>query len=347
MELDDIQKLYTKICTGYEKISIGSESCFLKHHTYSDRCLLKDKYKEGLSLAESNGIKKEEDYVQFYIEKNWWSKSKEDDIRTISAFIDNLKKSKEKLILPSQKDQVSKTIEEEESKLDSLLSEKRSIMPITAEEYANKYYNRYYLHYSLFRDEKFNVFFAETEDYFAEIEDSIYDNIWRDVYYNLDFLKLDNIKYAAASGFIQNLLILIGKEMSAMHFYGKPVVSLTINQIDLFSYASSFRRSINNATDTVPDYILSDPLALIDWCEGGGSSSSKAKSMLDRVPNKNKTRGERSGRISSIVGASSSDYKKLGIGGLAPANSDLISAAEQSGGKMLINQVIKKTDNIK
>jgi hypothetical protein len=83
MELDDIQKLYVKVCAGYERIFINGEECFLKHHTYIDRQALKDKYKEGISIAQSNGIKTEKDYIDFYIEKKWWSQSKEDEIRTI------------------------------------------------------------------------------------------------------------------------------------------------------------------------------------------------------------------------------------------------------------------------
>ena len=347
MELDDIQKLYVKVCAGYERIFINGEECFLKHHTYIDRHALKDKYKEGISIAQSNGIKTEKDYIDFYIEKKWWSQSKEDEIRTLTAFIENLKKSREKLMLPSQKEQVSQTIKEERGKLDVLLSEKKSIIPITAEEYADKYYNRYYLYYSLFKDKEFSVYFGNNEDYFIEIEDEIYNDIWNSVFNVINFLKLENVKYVAATGFFQNLLILTGKEMSIIDFYGKPIPSLTINQIDLFSYAASFRRSINNATEQIPDYILSDPSVLIDWCEGGNSSSMKAKSMMERTPNKNKTKGERSGRISSIVGASSSDYKKLGVGGVASGSSDLLSAAEESGGEMPINQIIKKTDKLK
>jgi hypothetical protein len=348
MDIDDIQSIYIKICLGYEKITIDGQDCFFKHHLYSDRLLLKEKYKEGIRVAEKNGIKTEKDYLDFYMEKGWWSQKKEDEIRTISLFLENLKKSKEKLIVPSQKEQIENTISEEEVKLWSLVSEKKSIIPMTAEQYADKYYNKFYLYYSLYKDLEFRDRFAPTEQYFIEdLDDDSYEFIWKEILKSMDLLKMDNIKYVAATGFFQNLLILIGKDMSVVDFYGKPVVDLTINQSDLFYYGSSYRRSINNSTEAIPDYVLSDPLSLIDWCEGGNSSSGKAKNMMSKTPNKNKTKGERSGRISSIVGANSSDYKKLGIGGVASGNSDLLSAAEESGGEMPIGQIIKKTDRIK
>ena len=42
--------------------------------------------------------------------------------------------------------------------------------------------------------------------------------------------------------------------------------------------------------------------------------------MLEEAPNASNSRGERSGRISSIVGATQSDYKKLGISGVKREN---------------------------
>jgi len=347
MEFDDVQLMYIKICAGYDPIFIDSKECYFKHHLYSDRVLLRQKYKDGIAIAERNGIKKEEDYINFYIDKGWWSKSKEDEIRTSIAFVKNLKLSKEKLILPSQKEQIQKTIDEEEFKLSNVLAEKKSIIPITAEEYADKYYNRFYLYNTLFQDNDFKKPFAKNDEYFLEIDEALYNDIWTKIIELINFLKTENIKYLAATGFFQNLLMLSGKEMSAVDFYGKPVINLTINQSDLFSCASSYRRSINNSTEKIPDYILSDPENLIEWCEGGSGAGAKTKQILDRTPNKNKTKGERSGRITSIVGATGSDYKKLGIAQQTSSNLDLISAAENSGGEMSINQVVKKTDNLK
>ena len=340
-----MQKVYVKVVAGYDEVLIGDQNCFLKHLDYSDRSALKDKYKEGILIAQKNGVKTEEDYLSFFIEKDWWSKEKENEIRVASSFIDSLKKSRDKLILPSQKESISKTISEEQSKLDILLSEKKSIMPVTAEEYANKYYNRFYLHRSLFLDRDFNIPFAKNENYFVEeVDDEHYEQIWNSLFASIEFLSIKNIKYVAASGFFQNLLILTGKEMSAIDFYGKPVCSLSTNQIDLFSFGAGFRRAMNNTTEKIPDYILNDPEKLIDWCEGDADSSQKAKDLMSKTPNKNKTRGERSGRMTSIVGANSNDYKKLGIAGVAKGGSDLIAEAENSGGQMGIGQVVKKTD---
>ena len=164
MEFDEIQRLYSKICAGYEKLIIDNKECYFKHHLYFDRVKLKDKYNLGISIARDNGIKTEKEYLEFYIDKGWWSKSKEDEIRTLSSFVESLKKSKEKLILPSQKEQVARTIIEEQEKLNLVLAERRTIIPMTAEEYADKYYNKFYLYCSLFKDQDFLNPFVENPD---------------------------------------------------------------------------------------------------------------------------------------------------------------------------------------
>lgn len=344
MEYEKIQEIYSKVCAGYDEIFIEGASCYFKHSKYEDRIKLKHKFNEGLEKAKDKGVKTESDYLEFFIKKGWWSKDKEDEIRTLEHFVESLKKSKEKLLLPSQKQQMQKNIEEEYAKLYKIKQERKSIIPITAEEYAEKYYNRYYLSNLLFRDPLLTLPFSDSEEYFNEIDEDLYNFIWRQVIDKLNDLKIDNLKYIAATGFFQNLLMLCGEGFSAYMFYGKSITSLTINQIDLFSFGASYRRSINNSTEKIPDYILSDPNELISWCEGG--SSGRAKKMLDKTPNKNKTKGERSGRMSSIVGANASDYKALGIGGLADDKTNLVNAAEKEGGEMGIYQAIKKTDSL-
>jgi hypothetical protein len=343
MTLDEVQDLYLGVCRGYSEITIDSSARFLKHQSHTDRLALRKIYNEGLKIASDNGVKTAAESTEFYIEKGWWSKAKEDEVASISAFIEGLKKGREKMILASQRQRSSEMIAEEEEKLSSLLREKRSIIPITAEEYAEKYYNRHFLFQTIFEDANCTKKISDSEDYFSEMEEDLYFDTWSRVYKAIDFFKIENIKYVAATGFFQNLISVCGDQLSSFHFYGKPVVDLTLYQHDLFFYASRYKKILNSSTETIPDYILSDPKNLIDWCEGGGSFSNKAKSMMEKTPNKNKTKGDRTGRISSIVGATSSDYESLGM---KSSKGDLIQDANSSGGSLDIGGVIKKTDSL-
>ena len=65
--------------------------------------------------------------------------------------------------------------------------------------------------------------------------------------------------------------------------------------------------------------------------------------MLEEAPNASYSRGERSGRISSIVGATQSDYKKLGISGVKREKS-LLELAKDSGGTLNISSTVKNTE---
>ena len=343
MEIEEVKGLYLDICNGYNEIEIDNSIYYFKHHDYFDRARLNKIYKRGLQIAKENGIKTSSESADFYIEKGWWSSDKEKEISSISAFIDGLKKGRDKMLLESQKEQSSLMIQEQEKKLSDLLSEKRSIIPITAEEYADKYHSRYYLYESIFKDSNFAKKISDSEDFFTEMEDDLYSDTWSKAYDIIKKFTIDNIKYVSATGFFQNLISICGD--SSFYFYGKPVVDLTLYQHDLFFYASRYKKIISNTTENIPNHILSDPKSLISWCEGGIGSSAKAKTMMDKTPNKNKTKGERSGRISSIVGATGSDYRSLGMKDSGSGKGNLLEEADSSGGSLDISKVIKKTDS--
>lgn len=346
MDYDDFQQLYVHICEGFNVLETDSFGIlFLKHLDYSDKVALSREYKRYISEAKKLGVMSMKEYTDLYIEKKYWSKEKEKEINALEAYIESMQKNKGKLLLDSQKKQVEDLIIENRNKLNEILNEKKSIIPFTAEEYAEKKYNRFYLFKSLFKDKVFNEPFLDSSDSYMDIEEDDYAKLWVKLANIIDILSIKRIKLLAASGFFQNLLMICGKEnVSSMDFYGKPMVKLTSNQIDLLSFSLFYRRCINNATEKIPEDILSSPEKLIEWCETDSSSVNKARKILEKTPNKNKTRGERSGRISSIVGADKNDYNKLGISENALKGANLVSEATDSGGLLSINQIIKKTD---
>jgi hypothetical protein len=345
MDHDDFQKLYVNIYEGFNFFRFDGTDLFLKHLNYKDKSYLRSEYSKYILEAESSGIMSLKEYTDLYIKKSYWSKEKESEMGSLKVYIENMQKSKGKLLLESQKKQVDDLIAESSEKLQNIINEKKSIIPFTAEEYAEKKYNRLFLFKSLFLDSEFKNSFLDSPEDFLEMEEEKYSNIWMELIGIMDFLSIEKIKLLAATGFFQNLLIICGKEnVSSIDFYGKPIVDLTVNQIDLLSFSLFYRRCISNATEKIPEDVLREPEKLIQWCENDSSSINKAKKILEKTPNKNKTRGERSGRITSIVGASKSDYEALGVNQNGIKNVDLLSEAGKAGGAISINQVIKKTD---
>jgi hypothetical protein len=345
MDYDDFQKLYVNVCDGFSLFKLKNKDIFVKHLNYSEKSQLREEYKKYINEAKTSGIMTLKDYTDLYIEKSYWSKQKESEIGSLKIYIENMQKSRGKLLLESQKKQIDELIIENQKKLEDLLNEKKSIIPFTAEEYAEKKYNRFFLYKSLFLDNQFKELFLQNPDDYLDLEDDVYSDLWRELIKLIDFTGIENIKLLAATGFFQNLIMVCGKDgVSPIDFYGKPLVNLTTNQIDLLSFALFYRRCINNATEKIPEDVLSSPEKLINWCESDSSSVAKARKILDKTPNKNKTRGERSGRITSIVGADKSDYNSLGISENSAKSVDLLSEAGKAGGTLSINQVIKKTD---
>lgn len=352
MDLAQIQNLYSRICLGHDRFTVeGLGEIFIEHLRHAASCKLRDSYQFGLDLAKNLGIKTEQQYLDDFISKGWWSKEKEQEIIKISNFIDSLKKSKERVVLPSQKETFEKEIAESELKLGKILLEKKSLIPFTAENYAEKYYHRFFLLEVLFEDSSLSIKKFKTEEDLKSLDDDIYENLSKSALLCLSDFEIKKIKYLSASPFFQNLLFLTGKDYSCFNFFGKPVVDLTMYQVDMFSNGCYYRYFIENSTEKISNDVLSDPESLIEWVESGSSASAGAKKMLDKSPNsKKKTRKgeERSGRMSSFVGATKSDYEKLGIEGLANENNNLVNAAKKDqGGSIDIYQAVKNTEKYK
>jgi hypothetical protein len=352
MDLAQIQNLYLKICLGYSSFNFEHfGEVFVAHLRHLQSCKIRQSYDEGMDLAKKLGLKPEKDYLEYFIEKKWWSKEKEDEIKGLSNFIESLKKSKERVILPSQKEAFEKEIAETQINLSNIILERKSLIPFTAEEYAEKHYGKVFLLESLFKDSKLLEKAFQNQESLKDIDDEVYEKLWSNTMLSIAEFSVENIKYLSASSFFQNLLYLSGKDHSCYNFFGKPVVELTTYQIDVFSNGVYYRSFIENSTEKISSDILSDPKSLIDWIESNSSASSGAKKMLDKSPNsKKKARKgeERSGRMSSFVGATKSDYEKLGIQGLAGEDSGLFAAAKkQETGTIDIYQAVKSTEKYK
>ena len=352
MDFSQIQNLYSRICLGYDRIEVkGFGEIFVGHLRHIESCKLRASYQFGIDLAKGLGIKTEKEYLDDFISRGWWSKEKEEEIAKTSSFIESLKKSKERVVLPSQKQAFEKEIAESESSLGKIILERKSLIPFTAEDYAEKYYNRLFLLEVLFESSNLDVKKFKTEDDLNSLDDDLYENLWVSTLSSLSDFAIKNIKYLSASPFFQNLLFLSGKDYSCYNFFGKPVVELTMYQVDMFSNGSYYRSFIENSSEKISPDVLSNPESLIEWIESGSNASIGAKKMLDRSPNsKKKARKgeERSGRMTSFVGATKSDYEKLGIDGLANENNNLISAAKKDQrGSIDIYQAVKNTEKYK
>ncbi len=86
-----------------------------------------------------------------------------------------MNKTKSKLVLQAQIDQLKKEIIQNENDLQKLVHEKESIIGFTAEEYANRKINEYYMQISVLRPDGTNMF---TEEEFDELDQNMFMRLW-------------------------------------------------------------------------------------------------------------------------------------------------------------------------
>jgi len=343
-ERDDYGELYGEIIAGKSEILLvkGADPLFLRHPSYIDQTNLRAAYFKGIKEAESAGIPNEEQMVERAVDNGWWSASKEEDIRQKKLFISRMRDTVQKVFLPSQKEQILKSIQDEEKALYEIIVERNALIQYTAETYAAKKLDEYYLLHLLYKDAELTTHYCDKVE-LDDLDESETEPIASMASITMVKFKGEKIKKLAATSFFQGLMR-ICQDDCAHEFYGKAVCTLSTYQCDLFTFGNYFKKMIKNSSERIPDGVFDSPESLIEWCEIGQSSQS-VKRDWDSDPNAGKG-GERSGRMSSLVGAKPSDYEKLGLksGNQKTTEKSLLQMAKEAGGSISIYDVVKKTE---
>jgi hypothetical protein len=343
-DAEDLDFLYSEIVQGYSQVSPKKGlDFFIKHRTHLEQAEIRLCYDNELKRAVKSGAKSEEDLVKVAIKNKWWSQAKEDEIVSRGEFLSRLKESFGRAYLKAQKDAIFEEIKEEKELLQGLKDERAALVSLSAESIAFKTVEELYIAKFIYLDKNLTQRAVSQEDleYMSDEDVALFSLSSFSVQ---ERVKDKRIKLLAASPFFQSL-IRICPEDSAYQFYGKAVAELTVFQTSLFTYGNFYKKMIKNSTEKIPDHVFTDPEAMISWCESSGSSA-KVKRNLERDPNAKKTKGERSGRISSIVGATQEDYQNLGLKENSPLpKKGLLELAKESGGELSIADAVKATES--
>ena len=327
MERQKLKLAFSEVIEGYSvAISDSFGDIRIKHINNSDSAKTDIKNNFYYEKAISDGLPKREEQINYLIKENLWSKEKDKEIDRLRDYIAGMNKTKSKLVLQAQIDQLKKEIIQNENDLQKLVHEKESIIGFTAEEYANRKINEYYMQISVLRPDGTNMF---TEEEFDELDQKYVYEIMGVYNQNIKKFVAENLKRMALADFFTNIFYLC--EDNIYNFYGKPIVKLTFYQIELFSFGRYFKSIIQNSEEKVPEHIIEDPEKLIEWAE----SSKNVKEMLE----KSSTEGK-DGAASSIVGATQKDLEKAGIDNSSDVI-DLSQKAKEKGGKLTMEDMMK------
>lgn len=306
---------------------------YIKHPTYIELSKNYQFYKKILDLAISKELPTTETREKQIIEDGSWSEDKTKRIKELSDYIQNLKQTKAKLFQKVEKDTIDKQIRASDAEYHELVLTKQILIGSTAEIFAMKKLNEHFIFNSIYKDELCKTKLFSEEDYDDLDEYSVSEFIG---IYTKEIEKFSSYmvkKIALSSFFFVGFNIC---DDNPVTYFGKPVISLTANQIDLFGQGIYFKNIIQHGGDKIPKEVMSDPDKLIDWV----SKTNVIKEMANAADqNLDKNNRESAGGGFSIVGASQEDLQNAGI--VDDIGAQFAKEAKEKGGILSFEDIIR------
>jgi hypothetical protein len=331
-------RIYSEICRGFSTDIIEKSTVYFKHPTVSEHFSTYSNYDIFTNEGVKKGLQTEKEKIEDAIKGGWWDSEKESKINFLKKTIQNLYKTRDKLLYPSQKVEIEKQIKQNEAILITYNKERREIVGYTLEDYTNSKFTEELLIFFTYKNKDFterlftrDEYYDLTEGHVEKIKNSF--DTYSQVFNN------ENIRKIAACGFFQNLVYL---NEDAYSFWGKPTTQCTKYQIDVLLYGKMYKNMIRSYAENgkpVPEEVLSDPDKFVEWTD----NQSRDPGIKSRNK-KSKTGG--SNMVSSTVGATQEDLDKLGIKvEKLKGNKSLLELAEEKGGTLEKSEYFKAREN--
>lgn len=317
-------RIYSEICRGFSKDLIEKSTVYFKHPTIAEHFSTYSNYDVFISDGRKKGLELEKEKVEEAIRGGWWTSEKESRLNFLRKTVQNLFKTRDKLLLLSQKVEIEKQIKQTEAILITYTRERREIVGYTLEDYASSKLTEEVLIFFTYKNSEFTERLFSNRDEYYDLTEGHVEKIKTSFDQYSKVFNNDNIRKIAACGFFQNLVYL---NEDANSFWGTPTVKCTKYQIDLLLYGKMYKNMIRSYSENgkpIADQILSDPDTFVEWADNQSSGSNY------------KNRKQKSGKnaVSSYVGATQEDLDHLGVKTEKIGGKSLLELAAEKGGQL-------------
>lgn len=291
---------FTEIIKGYSTSEYRGSPIFIKHLGCNEKAIFDLRYKQFHKIAVQKGIQTEEQSLEVAKKDGFWSDNDEAEIAKIQSYIERLNVTKKNLFKSLEIKEIQKVIDEQKEKLIAKLTERRSVLGKTVEEYASNRSSDYIIYESFYKDEELKQKFFSIQDF----EDMSYEELVEFILlYNAfmhDFMD-NNIQKTVLMDFFNQYFLVLDYPTE---FFGLPMVKLTDFQVRVIIYGKIFK-SIFDHVENIPDNIRKDPEALLAY-----KDKSTAKKDFE---SKHAPKGDVS--ASMVFGASKEDMEENNMKG--------------------------------
>lgn len=276
-EIYEVKLLYAEIIRGYSYDF--RNKIYVKHFSELEKIQIIEKRQEIYKTLISKGVKTDKEAVSYLISEQLWSDEKEDEIASFEMSIEDNTKQADLIISPVQKKVIMDLVNKDQEKLELIKEERRDLIGLTAEKYADDKYLNYYLYYSFFKDSDLTKFFFNEANFkdLEEHEISKYFAIYSECLKNF---SLKNLKKIAVSPFFLNSISFAYEDPKL--FLNKTYNEYTSFQFDMYSLGKRNVRILSETSASSP-IIHSRTLFqdLINWYELQYSVNENARKERD------------------------------------------------------------------
>jgi hypothetical protein len=235
---------------------------FFRHFCLRDQNSISLSFEKYKNAAIKKGIETQEQIYKRLKEENSWSDDDDIKVAELESYINNLKKTKDKLLLPSQKESHQTLIDEEQLKLNNLLISKKELTGITAEDYANKMANEEFLRLLLYKDNSLKEL-AFSDDDFGSLDTNEIIKISDNYFKISENLNDENIQKIVLQDFFN---MYISSCENSYNFFGKFIHEMTAYQMKLLLYGRIFH-NIFQYNEDIPENLRKDPKAIFGYVD--------------------------------------------------------------------------------
>lgn len=316
------KRLFCDICQGFSLINCKLGNLYFKHVTINDQVHIDELRESFIEEAQSRGLPTVKDALLSLKDEGYWTDKEELSISQEEMFLQKLIDQKKNTYLKSQIDVFNKQINDSLTKINELKNKRNSFLGNTCENYADQRITEEFLKFSLYKDKTLNNLCYKDEDFDDLSSEDLSELV---SCYNKLLVNFSDRK-------IQNLVLedffsyYISYSEDPIHFYGKPVVNLTHNQLRMILFARYFKNILSN-NDKIPEDIKKDPDKLIDYV----NANEKAKEKMQ----------EKDNQATSIVGATKEDYKYINMDKGGTKTVSLAEEAKKKGGSLDMKDLMK------
>lgn len=293
-----LKRIFNDILKGYSSINNSSLGNFyIKHLNNLDLSNIDNSHNVYLEEAKKEGVPTQEEKLAYLISNSLWDKKDEEKIKEFKNLAARYEENKSNEFLKSKRDIWDKQLKDLNKDLNELNFKRAQLIGDTAESFAYRKSNILHIKESFYKTPDLNdknKLFSDFE--YEEMEEKEINNLFDIFVAYINDFNSENLKKISLSGFFRQMFNLTD---NIYEFYGKPIIYLSLYQIDLVGWGQYFKHVLSEMKSKIPNNIMNDPDKIIEYVE--------LNKNYDKI---NEGKQAESG---AIPGASRTDLEILGM----------------------------------